>query len=88
MYKEKVYEKVNNIIIKYFNFDFMKNKEFQDTSLTEMGLKGRDLLVLLMAVEAVLSIEIPESAIEKGRFNTYNDIVDLSFDQLYELKTK
>lgn len=57
--------------------------QFGDDSLDknllshEMGLSARDLVYIFFDVEKEFEITIPQNYIAEGRFNTFNNILDI-----------
>ncbi len=81
-----VQEKIKNIFISRFEFDFGNFDEEQlfNKNLLgeEIGLLPRQLLYVFFDIEKEFNIQIPQECIVNGEFDTINNIVNIVLRQL------
>lgn len=77
--KDNVDEILCGIFRDNLNIDFQTQEPLKKEKLLgqTIGLFARDLLFILQAVEKEFYVEIPESSIANGLFNSYVNIKDL-----------
>jgi len=80
-----VYLTLKNIFTQRFNIDV----EQQEGTLLDKHLLGgdirlnaRDLIYLYFDIEKEFGITLPEEDIAEGKFNTFNNIVEIIYNQL------
>ena len=82
---QTVYLALKNIFTQRFNID-MEQQEgtLLDKHLlgTDMGLVARDLLYLYFDIEKEFGITIPDEDIAGDKFTTFNNIVEIIYNQL------
>lgn len=80
-----VHSTLKNIFMQRFNIN-IDNKEgwLLNKHLLgiDIGLEARDLVYLYFDIEREFGIAIPEEDIAGGKFNTFNDIAEIIYDQL------
>lgn len=77
--------KIESLFNKTFQIDFnAMSREAKNEELLSFRfrLKARDLLTLLFDIEREFKISIPEDDIQTGKFNTFNNIVNLAYEQI------
>jgi peptide maturation system acyl carrier-related protein len=78
--RREIFEGLQNIFNKRFKIDITTkgNEDFDKPLLgNEWKLEARDLLGLFLDVESEFGISIPEREIERGNFNSINNIVKI-----------
>ncbi len=87
--KENIAEAFAEILKELTNTDFEMNPFLRGEKLLgeKIGLKARDLVVLLYRTEEVFEVSIPDDFICEGNFDTYDHILELLF-QLLENQSK
>ncbi len=75
----KVEKALRDIFVRRTGVDFDKYINCRDFKLLgiNVGVKSYDLLNVYFDIEKVFAIKIPSSTIEKGNFDTYNNILEL-----------
>ncbi|BDB02994.1 peptide maturation system acyl carrier-related protein [Clostridium botulinum] len=68
---------INNIFIRRTGIDFQKNIQLQNVSLLgeQIGIKPRDLVLILFDIEKEMGISVSADYINVGKFNTYENIL-------------
>lgn len=80
-----VYSTLKNVFKQRFDIDVeQKEGTLFDKHLLGMdiGLEARDLVYLYFDIEREFGIAIPEEDIAGGKFNTFNNIAEIIYDQL------
>ena len=77
---EKVLE---SIFIRRFSMDFLANPEMKDMKLLcKNGIPARELLHVYFDVKKNFSILIPEDDVAGGRFDTFDNIAEIVYEQM------
>lgn len=82
--EENIAEAFAEILKELTNTDFEINPFLRGEKLLgeKIGLKARDLVVLLYRTEEVFEVSIPDDFICEGNFDTYDHILELLFQLL------
>ncbi len=85
--KRNIEKELENIFLKRFklNFTEMDIEAKNDHLLgSNINLSPRDLLYIFIDIEEEFKITIPESYIIEGKFNTFNNILQIIKDEITE----
>lgn len=77
--------KLKDIFMNRFNINLCNTDvEELDANLLgkEFNLQPRDLLYLYCDIENIFGITIPQQEVAVGKFNTYNNIYEIIYNQL------
>ncbi len=71
--------KLEKIFDEIIGIDFAKNKELKNEKLLgkKVGLTARELVHLYYLIEEEFKIEIPDEVILEGKFDIYNNILEI-----------
>ena len=85
--KRNIEKELENIFLKRFKLDFKEmDIEAKNDYLLSSNIKlaPRDLLYVFVDIEEEFKIAIPESYVIEGRFNTFNNILQIIKDEIIE----
>ncbi len=85
--KRNIEKELENIFLKRFKLDFTEmNIEVKNHYLLGSNIKlaPRDLLYVFVDIEEEFKIAIPENYIIEGKFNTFNNILQIIKDEIIE----
>jgi peptide maturation system acyl carrier-related protein len=85
MHNPEVAAKLKELFKSRFNIDMRAvSGEFYDKHLLgrDIGMKARDLLYAYFDIKKEFGINIPEEEIAAGKFNTFNNMVEIISNQL------
>lgn len=88
---DTVVSTLKNIFARRFDID-MEQKEgaLLDKHLLgiDIGLEPRDLIYLYFDIEKEFDINIPDEDVAEGKFNTFNNIAEIIYNQLQKKDRK
>jgi len=80
MQRSEIEKRLAELFIERYSVDFSQNSEMK--LLSKSGIPARELLHIYFDVKGVFDISIPEEDILKGRFDTFEHIVDIVCEQM------
>ena len=84
MYRHEVEERLSRIFIKRSSINFLREPEKRSLKLlSRSGIPARELLHVYFDVKKAFNVLIPEDDVAGGRFDTFDNIVELIYEQLH-----
>ena len=83
MNRHEIEKKLSDIFIKRFSKNVLSKPEMKKMKvLGKAGIPARELLHVYFDVKNIFGISIPEDDVVKGRFDTFEHIVDIICEQM------